>query len=979
MKRIKLFVLIIPLFAGFIYAKIETADNYPDNSPSRNKWVDSVFQSLTPEQRIAQLFIVPAYSNQSIESEINSKVTEQIKLYNIGGICFFQGGPIGQSVYTNYWQSIAPTPLLIAIDGEWGLGMRLKDSAVSFPYQMTLGAIQDNDLIYEMGEEIGRQMKRMGIHINFAPVVDINSNPNNPVINYRSFGEDKLNVSNKAMAYMKGMQKQGVMATAKHFPGHGDTDKDSHTTLPVIHHSQEMIDTTDLFPFRTLIKNGISAVMCAHLSIPALDTTRNLPSSLSAKVIYNILVKHLGFKGLVFTDALGMKGASESDTAGSLELKALLAGNDLLLMSEDLPHAIEFIQQAVDSGLIDQKVIDDKCKKILTYKYKAGLAKRKPVKVKNLYYDINNRASEILNLKLYEASVTLIKNNQNILPLKQLQSRNIASVSFNDKGDGIFDETLDYYAPVTHFNMDKTFNEDSISSLLLKLSGFNTLIININQLSNSQSGNYGFSDAVISFISQIKKEKDIVLNLQVNPYCLAKLTDTSGISAILTSYQCNSFTKKVTAEAIFGGISVKGKLPVSASVMFPVTTGIKTEKMRFNYTYPECAGMNPDMLRKVDSIALKGIKDTIFPGCQILAAKDGKVFYYKSFGYHTYEKMIPVNNSDIYDIASITKIAATTLAVMKLSEDGKISLDTAIENYYTEAETTTKACITIRQILTHQAGFKAWIPFYKNTLVNGKPDTNIYKKVFSDDYPVRVADSMFIHKNFADSIYMTILNSELRKNNNYLYSDLGFYLLVKIIERLENVDFSKYVSDNFYRRLGLNTVCFEPRKYYDISRIIPSEIDTNFRMQLIHGDVNDQGAAMLGGTSGHAGLFSSSKDLAIMMQMLINEGVYAGERYFMPETVSKFTEYQTDKSRRALGFDKPLKDKHQGGPACEEASKESYGHSGFTGTYVWADPEYKLIYVFLSNRTYPYSENNKLVKSGIRTAIQKIIYQAIED
>ncbi|MEI6123887.1 MAG: glycoside hydrolase family 3 N-terminal domain-containing protein [Bacteroidota bacterium] len=978
MIKFKILLLYSLPLLSVIFAKPLLFNNRtpPIDRTAATLWVDSVMSKLTPDERIAQLLMVAAYSNKSLTD--NAKVTELITKYNIGGIAFFQGGPVNQARYTNYWQSKAKTPLFIAIDGEWGLGMRLKDSTVSFPKQMTLGAIQDNKLIYKMGEEIANQCKRIGIQINFAPDADINSNPKNPVINYRSFGEDRNNVASKAIAYMKGMQDKGILATAKHFPGHGDTDKDSHKTLPTISHTLAVIDSVDLYPFKELIRNGISAIMIAHLFVPSLDTTSNQPSTLSAKIVRDLLINKMGFKGLIITDALGMKGISENSTPGELELKALLAGNDILLMSENVPIAIDYIKNAIASGLITQANIDNHCRKVLLYKYKAGLAKVKPIPLSSIYSDLNNRKSDMINQRLHEASITILKNNYSILPIKNLENQKIASVSFNISDSNAFDIMCDNYAPVQHFCFEKEFTTDKIPVLKQKLLDKNLIIITIHQTSNSSAGNYGFSDNIVAFINEIKLSKRVIINLLANPYSLINFSDTSKTSAIITGYQSNYFSQLATAEAIFGGISVNGKLPITASPQFSASLGFETSKIRFGYSYPEIVSIENQNLLKIDSIAQQGIKDSIYPGCQILIAKDGFVIYQKSFGFHTYERKNLVKNSDLYDLASLTKVVATTLSIMKLYEEGKISLDSSLRKYLPGIDSTNKANILIKDIMTHQARLQAWIPFYKKTLKNGVLDTNVYKKQKTEEFAYRVAENIYIDKNYKDSIFQSIIKSELRKSKNYTYSDLGFYLLKIVVENLVNENINKYIKENFYAPLGLTTLCYQPRNYFDLLRIVPSEIDTVFRKQILQGDVNDPGAAMLDGIGGHAGLFSNASDLAIILQMLLQQGEYGGERFFKPETVKKFTSYQFENNRRGLGFDKPVRDQSQAGPSCKESSFESFGHSGFTGTYIWADPKYNLVYIFLSNRTYPSSINNKLLSSGIRTEIQKIIYQGIE-
>lgn len=968
----------ISLLAVMISLVIVVSGNKQTSAPiisAADHWADSVLQTLSPDERLAQLFMVAAYSNKSLAEQ--ASLTELIKKYNIGGLIFFQGGPLTQAKYTNYWQSIAKTPLLVAIDGEWGLGMRLKDSTLSFPKQITLGAISNNHLIYTMGNEIARQCSLLGIHMNFAPVADVNSNPHNPVINYRSFGEDPVNVAEKALAYMKGMQDHHLLACAKHFPGHGDTDQDSHHTLPVINHTLSTIDSIHLYPFKILIQNGIASVMVAHLFVPELDKTNNQPTTLSSKVITELLKNKLGFNGLIVTDALGMKGVTQTSEPGETELKAFIAGNDILLMPENLPLAFSKIKEALKNGIIKQQDIDSRCKKVLKYKYNAALNNIKPISCDTLYQSLNNIHAQSLIQQLFEASVTLVKNSSSILPYKFTEHDKVACVSLHCNGTDHFAETVANYIQSGHFQYP-TFTSTDLDGLELELDEYNTVLLTVHALSNNRgTNNYGLSDAVVQLIGRISPHKKVILNLLANPYALSAIKDTSGIEAILVGYQNDVQAQKATAQAIFGGIALSGKLPVGVSSLFPLNSGIQLPKVRLGYTLPEAAGLNSLMLSKIDSIAMQGIADTVFPGCQILIACAGKVVYHKSFGWHTYEKTLPVINSDLYDLASITKIAATTLSVMKMYEEGLIDVDDKLVKYLPALDSSNKADIIIKNLMAHQARLWPWLPFYKKTMINGQPDTNIYKKVADEEFSVRVADSMYISKYYQDTIFQAIITSSLRSSSSYRYSDLGFYLLKDIIEKQTNQSINRYVRDHFYKPLGLMTLCYEPRKYFKLNSIIPSEIDTSFRMKLLHGDVNDPGAAMRGGIDGHAGLFSNSQDVAILMQMLLQEGSYGGIAYLKPETIKKFTSYQFKNNRRGLGFDKP--DKNQNGiPACSEASEESYGHSGFTGTFVWVDPKYHLIYVFLSNRTYPYSAVNKLLDSGIRTQIQKIIYQSME-
>ncbi|MEI6766623.1 MAG: glycoside hydrolase family 3 N-terminal domain-containing protein [Bacteroidota bacterium] len=979
MKRPVFLSFIAALLLTFIF--ISDAGNHnlpatmPKNPPDRQTaWVDSVFKTLTPTQRIAQMIMIPAYSNKTLAE--NADVTKFITDYNVGGIIFFQGGPVREAAMTNYWQKIAKTPLFVAIDGEWGLGMRLKDSTVSFPKQMTLGAIKNDNLIYEMGAEIASEFKRIGININFAPDIDINSNPKNPVIGYRSFGEDKRNVALKGIAYMKGMQDNGLMACGKHFPGHGDTDKDSHKTLPTISHSLAMLDSVDLYPFRELIRNGLASVMVAHLNIPALDTNANTPTTLSKPAVTDLLKGKMEFSGLVFTDAMGMKGLADYYTPGDMAVKAAQAGIDILLMPPDVPAAIDGIKKAIAAGTISQAEIDKRCKKILEFKYKFGLASKKKIDAKNIFSDINNSTSDLINRRLYEAATTLIVNADSLMPLRNLDSLKIATLCVGHKTGTHFQEIIDNYAPVTHFNLDAEFSSSEKDNILEKLAAFDLVIVALHSNTNSPEKNFGISPAMLDLVKSVKAIKPIVLDVFASPYSLAGLGDTKGIAGLYINYQDNDYCQQAGAEAIFGGIPVDGRLPVSVGNMFNVNAGFDTKKIRLKYSIPEDEGIRSQDFDPLDSIAKKGIKDEIFPGCQVLVAVGGNVVYHKSFGYHTYDKKNAVLNSDIYDLASLTKVAATTISIMRLYEQGLIKLDDKLVKYLPELDSTNKENIIIRNLMAHQAQLKAWIPFYKKTITAGVCDTNIYSKVKSARFPYRVAEGLYIRGDYQDTIYSAIIKSELRTHDNYLYSDLGFYLLKKIIEKQTNMTIDHYVRDNFYKPLGLVTLCYQPRNYFDLGRIIPSEKDTFFRKQDLIGDVNDQGAAMLGGIGGHAGLFSNSNDLAILLQMLLQEGEYGGKRYFKASTINEFTKYQFSGNRRGLGFDKPAPERDKGA-TCKDASDASFGHSGFTGTFVWVDPKYDLIFVFLSNRTYPYSANNKLVESGIRSMMQARIYDAV--
>lgn len=939
-------------------------------------WADSVFATLSPADRIAQLFMVAAYSNRDeIHFDEIKKLVVECK---IGGLIFFQGGPVRQAMLTNAYQSLSTVPLFISVDAEWGLAMRL-DSTVQFPHQMTLGAIQNDTLIYEMGAEIAHQCKRLGIQINFAPVVDVNNNPLNPVISNRSFGENKYNVTRKALMYMKGLQDNGILANAKHFPGHGDTDSDSHKTLPIVKSSIERLDTMELYPFKSLISQGLGSIMVAHLFIPALDTTPNQASTLTKSIVTGLLKEKLGFKGLVFTDALNMKGVSQFYKPGEVDVKALLAGNDVLLFAEDVPTAINEIQAAIDSCLISQEEIDKRCMKILLAKQWAGLNHYSKIELDNLYDDLNTVQAEMTNRKLAEASLTLLQNKNNIIPLKNLDTMKIASLSLGSKELNTFQNMLSNYSPITHFGVDKNANQLEFDSVLSKLKDFNLVIVYLNNINNKPAKSFGLNPAIVQMLNAVIKQNKTIITIPENPYILAKLDSVQFADAVLMSYENTPFSASYSAQLIFGGIGAIGKLPISPSTYFTAGMGISTKQVRLKYTIPEELNVNSKLLLKIDSIALNGIQERAYPGCQILVAKNGKVIYQKSFGYHTYENEIEVKNNDLYDLASITKIAASTVSLMKLVDEKKINLDEPLCNCLPELEGTNKQKLTLREILTHQAGLKSWIPFWQNTVQNNQYKPGIYDTVRTNEFPNRVAQKLYISKSYEDTIYNQIITSPLTEKGKYVYSDLGYYFLKNIIEKKTFVPLDRYVIKYFYAPLGLSTMGYKPLNRFDLEKIVPTENDTKFRKQLIHGDVHDPGAAMLGGVGGHAGLFSNANDLAVMMQLFLNYGAYGGERYIDANTLKEFTKCQYCKdNRRAIGFDKPETDTKKDSPVCSCVSYLSFGHTGFTGTLAWADPDNQLVYIFLSNRVNPNADDNKLAKMGIRTKIQEVIYDVVK-
>ncbi len=971
MKKLFITTLIL-FFFNFLSAQ----EFYPllleKDQTNQKKWVDSIYNSMSIHEKVGQLFMVDVFSKDSKDK--TDLINSLIKDYYIGGIIFSKGGPVRQAKLSNQYQKISKTPLLMAMDAEWGLAMRL-DSTFAYPWNMTLGAIADNKIVYDIGKQIGAHVKRMGMHINFSPVVDINTNPNNPIIGNRSFGEDRDNVTNKALAYMRGMQSTGILANAKHFPGHGDTDLDSHKILPTISFTKKRLDSIELHPYKRLFQEGLSSVMVAHLNVPALEKRKNFPSSISKAIVTDLLQDDLNFQGLIFTDALNMKGASNFKKPGEIDLAAFLAGNDVLLISESIPKAHQLIVEAIRKGKISEERLSRSVKKILFAKYKVGLNNYQPIELNSLLSDLNTPYDVMLYEKAIENALTVLKNDRLIIPIRKIEKTKIAYVHMGDDTGTYFLNHLNKYAQVDWIKAN------SITEYKEKLKEYDLTIIGFHKSNANPWKEYKFSDHELTKLYEISRTNKVILDVFTRPYAINDIQSFSNINGILLSYQNSKISQELSAQLIFGSITAKGSLPVSIGNQFPVnTTNFTRLQKRLQYGTPESVGVNSTKLKNIDSLVNYGIKENMMPGAQVLVARKGKIIYNKAFGYHTQEKINKVSENDIYDLASLTKILATLPMVMKLVDDSTISLDTKISELLPEYFATNKENITVKEMLSHYARIKSWIPFYLETLDSLKlPDKKYYSKSKSNDYEIQVANDLYVRNDMKDSIYLKIKESELYNRLRYKYSDLPFYILKEFLERHHNKQFKDLVQNELYQSIGANHTTFLPLEKFTLDMIPPTEIDQYFRMQKIHGFVHDQGAALLGGVSGHAGLFSNANDIAKIMQMYLWNGSYGNYQYIKSETIDLFNScnFCDVDVRRGVGFDKPQLDDI--GPTCGCISMNSFGHSGFTGTFTWADPDEEIIYVFLSNRTYPSADNKSIIENNLRSDIQGLIYESIED
>jgi beta-N-acetylhexosaminidase len=958
-----------------------SAQTFYTQTETSQHWVDSVFNSLTPQQKIAQLMVVR-------ESEIKSgnvifykdEVEQLIRNYNIGSICLFQGGPVKQANLINYFQQIAQTPLMVSIDGETGLGMRMLDSVKKFPDQLTLGAVQDAAIVYEVGKAIGEQCKREGINVNYAPVVDINNNPNNPVINFRSFGEDKYKVALFGTQMMRGIQENNIMACAKHFPGHGDVAVDSHLDLPVISKSFSALDSLELYPFKTVFNEGIGSVMIAHLSIPAIDNTPHLPTSLSKKNVTGLLRDNLGFKGISFTDALEMQGVAKYFPQGDAAVQSLVAGNDMLCLPGDVPQAIDKIQTAISNGVLDSADIANRVKKVLLAKYNLGLNNVQAVNTDNLFEDLNKDVNR-LRRKVAENAITLLRMKDSLVyPVSG--SKKVAYVGVGIADTNALATFLRIEDNADIYLMD--YSDDSLvaDSVFKQVmdSNYDEVIIGVHQYNKYPARNFGISINAINLIKNLQSSTHAITMVFGNPYALKNFCDANNL---IECYEDDPIFQQTAFDWLNGDFVAQGKLPVTVCDAFHYDDGITDYGLeKLAHANPQTVGMDSAKLYSaIDSIANDAIAQHATPGCVVLVAKDNKIVMDKAYGYLTYNNQQPVDTNTIYDLASVTKISATLLSVMRLYDDGKLDINKTLGDYLPWVRGSNKSDLVLKDVLMHQAGLIAFIPFYKETLdAQGNPNPSIYHRFPDSNYSVHVAANMYMRKDWVDTMYERILQSKLELPIKYIYSDNDFIFLGKVVQQITGMPLDEYAAKTFYKPMHLYNTTFKPFEHIPINNIAPTEDEQQFREQLIRSYVHDPGAAMFGNVAGHAGLFSNAHDLAILYSMLLNGGEWDGVRYLKKETIDFFSQYHSDISRRAFGFDKPEKDnaKRKEPYPCISASPLAYGHSGFTGIWVWNDPKYNLEFIFLSNHVNPEGgANTKLITLNVRGKILQAVYDAM--
>ena len=955
------------------------------DSQECKEWVESRLAKMTLKEKIGQLFIhtVPLHDTEANRKNIRNAIKE----YKIGGILFSDGKVVNQVTLTNYAQELADIPLMITFDGEWGLNMRLKEIP-AFSRNRVMGCIQDNELLYEYGKEVARQFREIGVHVNFAPVADVDNNPLNPVINTRSFGGDVRNVTGKVIAYSRGLEDGGVLSVSKHFPGHGDTNVDSHKALPVLKFTRERLDSIEMYPFRKAIEAGLGGVMVGHLEIPALSKK---PSSLSPEIL-DILQEEFGFKGIAFTDALEMKGVSNNLNVCA---QALMAGNDMLLPPRNLKREMDGVLAAVKAGKLTEEYLTEKCRKVLTFKYALGLHEPPFIQLSGIEKRLNRPSTQDLRDRLEKAAVTVVGNEGGVLPM-DVDLKNTAILNIGKSSEGkIFHQQLNKYMKVDRI----LAHPDSITTLSKRLAKYDRVIVAIH------TEKYAAYQGMLATLASKLPLSYVYFTPLKNIY--RKGVAWKKAASVILGHVGSATVQQFVAEVMMGREKATGRISVEVKDYRLPGEGVDLESTK-KYR-PEDYGMDASVLSKVDEIALEGIKAKAYPGCQVLIMKDGLPMYDKCFGTFTYEDSKKVEPEHLYDIASLTKTTGTLLAVMKLYDEGKFGLTDPISKYVPAMKGSRKGRITIEDLLYHQSGLPGSHPFYREAIndssytggfFKGRIDANHHLRVdrrlyvvddfkykdeylssaSSEDYPLQVAENLFVSPSFPEKILEMIASDKVPlRDRRYRYSCLNFVLLKEMVEQISGMPMDEYLEKEFYAPMGMKSTLYNPLRRFQPEQIVPTIQKDYLRgRKELRGYVHDEIAAFMGGVSGNAGLFSNARDVAKVYQMLADGGQYGGKRYLSLETCQLFMNKKSRISRRTLGFDKPEPTPGKG-PCADEAPKEVVGHTGFTGTCAWADPKNGLVFVFISNRIYPRPFDHKgLMTLKIRPRIQQLMYQALK-
>jgi beta-N-acetylhexosaminidase len=925
-------------------------------------WASQVLKNMSNEEKLGQFIVACAEGNSGPE-HLQRLESSAVK-GEIGGLLFVSGEKSNLIRVIRQFQSKVKIPLFIGLDTELDAEKNVFDNS-RFPLAYSLGAAGDLALTERMAAMVAQEFQSMGVHLNFSTSADVYKQSDLDYNVERSFGENPKKVAEQTKAFVKGLESNGSFSCLKHFPGMGSARQLTSDPFPVVASTLKTLEGIDFYPFREGIDAGASGILIGNFSVPALDESGAIASE-SKQIITETLRKKMGFKGLVISEQLRKNVSSNLRDESLHAVRAFEAGCDLILVSEErIPSVVSALRNKIGKGGVTQNELDARCLKILRTKYDFVV---KPKAAKSF------TAGEVKQAKneVYEKAVTVVNNEHDLLPLKRLNQR-IALVSIGSHARS-FQQSIALFADVEYHHYFSM--RQAVTEFQKVKKNYDLVITSLHAGLEEEIQAASFGDKWQDYKRLFpEKTKEIVV-LFGNHSMLKQAVNANGIAAIVLGYENNSFSHLATAQLIFGAVPASGRLPYTINERYPREKGIALESSgRLKFSMPEELGIAPEKLLEIDKIAQNGVLKGAFPGCQIVVAVEGKIIYRKSFGTFTFESNDSIHDNAIFDIASVSKIAGSTAGIMKLQTEGKFSLRDKLGAVLPEKEMNKEfSSIVLRDMMAHQAGLVAWIPFYKKTLKNGSLNPVIYASEKSNDFTGEVAENIWIKKGYSDTILRQILASPLG-SKKYLYSDLGYYFIQQIIEKKSGKKLHEFLHEELYEPMGLRFLRYQPKKHFALKDIVPTENDKVFRKQLVKGYVHDPGAAMMGGVGGHAGLFSNATDLASLMQVFLNKGMYGNVRYFSNDVVEEYTKAQFAGNRRGAGFDRP--NTGGGGPCHASASELSFGHSGFTGTFVWADPAQQINYVFLSNRVCPDQENWKIRDMHIRTEIQGIIYQVV--
>ena len=933
--------------------------------PGKHKWVDSVFQTMNENEKIGQLFF-PRFSSHSDEDLIRD-LAKKAESGEMGGVVFTTGTALKQARITNRLQAEAPIPLLVSQDGSSGLGLMV-DSALTYPLPIAQGAIADDSMVYRIARDIGKQMKSLGIHMslspNATPVHSATSDPDN------FFGENPASVTRRSLLHMQGLHDAGILSCAKYFPLKSIEviDPKGKTHIKLFH------DTIVSQPYQVLFRNGLDAVIpdATDLHLFFEQKKSDLKKKLSDASFRHfdsgdLLHQPLGYQGIVMIDLRSLAHTSEKFGPGDAGLFAFQAGADIIILDDDPDAAVRKIKKLLHAEKQYAGHLDERVKKILGLKYDAGLFRKTIINVAGLHAGLNTPQSRILRRRAFNESVTIIRDQPKALPVTVLEGKIFTCVIAGDSSQraDIYYRNVKKYVPANRVIIGEGITNADLSRS-------DVILVALFPKTTKKA-----LQNVMGVLQELAPHQQVII---ADFGCKVFSPYASGFATVITGYTDDQDIVGIMPQVIFGGIPATGKLPATYAGILSGSEITTEDLNRLAYSFPEDAGVDGETLRRIDKIANEAISSGSTPGCYVLVARNGKVIYDNAFGHLTYEQKNPVTDETIYDLASLTKVSATLQAVMFMQERGLIDIYKKLSVYLPELRGTNKKDITIIDVLTHQSGLTPFVPLWPLTLEGPALKPIYYNSQQNVSYPLQIAPTLFGSTILKDSVWSWITFSDMLKKPPrtpypYRYSDLGFMMFKQLAERSLNQPMEDFLQQNFYEPLGAYTLGYTPLDRFPSDVIAPTELDTLFRGGLLIGTVHDERAAMLGGVSGHAGLFGTANDLSKLGQMLLQEGQYGGMQYYKPETVNLFTAKQFESSRRGLGWDKPVQGEWNS-PTSRFASPATFGHTGFTGTCLWVDPEFDVVYIFLSNRVFP-DRSDKLIQTNIRSRIQDVIYEAI--